>query len=500
MNNFNINQRINPKGLKKDEYDVIIIGAGIGGLTCGCYLAKAGLKVLIVEQHYKAGGYCTSFKRKGFTFDAGIHSLVGCRKDGQLGKVIEELDLNKKLEIVRSDPSDIIITSNQRIAIKNDIDETIENLQEKFPYEAKKIAAFFEFISTSNFFSLYAQLKNKTYKDVLDEYFKDDQLKSIFSILLGNLGVPSFQASALAAIVLYREHIFDGGYYPKSGMQALSDAFVDRFNEFGGEILFSKKAKKIKITDNKVKGVIIEDNSLFHSKYIVSNCDARQTFLKLIGRRYLNKSFIDKLERLIPSVSAFIVFLGINKHLHKNVQKCSGLWYFPNGNIDKYWESAQKNVHSDNVFCMFPSFHDKSLAPDNSEAISLLVTAPFKTKKYWEDNKFKLADDIIKKAEEVIPDLSRHIVVKEIATPITLYRYTLNSKGAIRGWQPTLSQTTADLIPQKFYLKGLFLTGHWTTTPAGQGGISMVAYSGRNAARLILKDEVLIKDERDRER
>ncbi len=85
MNNFNINTKTNPKGLKKDEYDVIIIGAGIGGLTCGCYLAKAGMKVLIVEQHSKVGGCCTSFKRKGFTFDA---TIGGLRENGILKKCI----------------------------------------------------------------------------------------------------------------------------------------------------------------------------------------------------------------------------------------------------------------------------------------------------------------------------------------------------------------------------------------------------------------------------
>src|SRR5512135_1611837 len=88
-------------------YDAIIIGAGISGLVCGCYLAKAGMKVLIAEQHFKPGGYCTSFKRKGYTFDAAAHSFGGYRKDGIVRKVFSELGIDKRIKIKRYDPSDI---------------------------------------------------------------------------------------------------------------------------------------------------------------------------------------------------------------------------------------------------------------------------------------------------------------------------------------------------------------------------------------------------------
>ena len=82
-----------------DTYDVAIIGAGIGGLVCGCYLAKAGMKVLIAEQHHKPGGYCTSFTRKGFTFDAAAHSFGSYRKEGNMYKVIQELDLMGRIKV-----------------------------------------------------------------------------------------------------------------------------------------------------------------------------------------------------------------------------------------------------------------------------------------------------------------------------------------------------------------------------------------------------------------
>ena len=89
-----------------NSYDAIIIGAGIGGLVCGCYLAKAGMKVLIAEQHFKPGGYCTSFKRKGFTFDAAAHSFGGYREGGIVNKVFSELRIEKKIQIHQADVID----------------------------------------------------------------------------------------------------------------------------------------------------------------------------------------------------------------------------------------------------------------------------------------------------------------------------------------------------------------------------------------------------------
>ena len=85
--------------------DVVIVGAGVGGLTCACYLAKAGAKVVLVEKHYVPGGYCSSFTRGKYYFDAGAHYLGSCRPDGQLGKLFLDHQLKKKIALIRCEPS-----------------------------------------------------------------------------------------------------------------------------------------------------------------------------------------------------------------------------------------------------------------------------------------------------------------------------------------------------------------------------------------------------------
>src|SRR3989304_2366012 len=103
------------------SYDVIVIGAGIGGLVCGTFLAKASKKVLIIEQHHTPGGYCTSFKRKGFIFDSAVHHIGGCGRWSIIGRCLKELNIS--MEFYRLDPMDSLVFPSMSLDIPAEIDE-----------------------------------------------------------------------------------------------------------------------------------------------------------------------------------------------------------------------------------------------------------------------------------------------------------------------------------------------------------------------------------------
>ena len=116
------------------KYEVIIIGSGIGGLVCGCYLAKKGIKVLVVEKNKQPGGYCTSFERRGFIIDTAIHAIQNCEEGNVLYKIFSELGIMDKLNIIRRDPTDTILTDTRRIDINNNINETIVNFLTRYRF------------------------------------------------------------------------------------------------------------------------------------------------------------------------------------------------------------------------------------------------------------------------------------------------------------------------------------------------------------------------------
>jgi prolycopene isomerase len=468
----------------KDTYDAIIIGAGIGGLVCGCYLAKAGMKVLICEQHYKPGGYCTSFKRQGFTFDAAAHCFGAYRKDGIVRKVFKDIEIDNKIKIIRFNPSDIIITPDYKISFWDDLDKTIEEFQKAFIEESDNIKNFFYFLTNPDPKS-FARMRSWTFKKLLDRYFINDKLKSIISIpLLGNGGLPSSQMSAFIGAKLYSEFLLDGGYYPQGGMQALPDALAERFKEFGGELRLSCLVKKIKVRYNQAIGVVLEKGGFIPSRYVISDCDARQTFFKLLGRSVGNKEFYDKINKMIPTMSDFIIYLGIDGYFESLPRPGTSLWCFSHYNVDQAYKAAQEaDIDGFGGYLLRVSY--------DISTIMAIILAPFKNKKYWENKKYEFLNSFLDRIEKnTIPNLSKHIKYKEAATPYTLYRYTLNYKGASYGWAGTPSQLAVPDLRKPSFVHDLYMTSSWTT----QGiGISGVFYIGQDTAKMILRREKIHK-------
>jgi prolycopene isomerase len=457
------------------DYDAVIIGAGISGLVCGCYLAKAGMKVLIVEKNAKPGGYCTSFKRGEFTFDACAHSLGSLRDDGNIKAILRELDIERNLEIKRYDPSDIIFCPDYKVNFWNNLDRTIDELQKQFSRESVNIEKFFRFLNDCKGTS-FIPLRHITFQTLLDNYFKDNKLKSVLSLpIFGNAGFSVSKITAFSAVTIYKEFLLDGGYYPKGGMQKFPDLLLKRFKELGGQARLSTIAKKIKINDNAIEGVVIDNDEFLSAKFVISNADARQTLLAMIGSELIPGEMSDLLNGMIPSLSMFILYLGIDKDFEQ-LPKGSSIWFLPHYDIGKmFLDAVEGNIDKLDWFLLRIS--------EDGNSILRFVNSPFMVKRYWEENKKRLIDEYIKKTERLITDLSKYVVFKDAATPDTLNKWTLNYEGAAYGWAGMASQFMVNGFYRNNPIRNLYLTGHWATLFHGIPG---VAYLGRETARTII--------------
>ncbi len=464
---------------EENNYDAIIIGAGIGGLVCGCYLAKAGMKVLICEQHSRPGGYCTSFKRRGFTFDAAAHSFGGYRNGGTMNRILNELDIPAKIQISKYDPADIIVSPDSKFSFYSDLDKTVKEMQTAFPDESVKIRDFLSFLANPSPHN-FAALRKKTFKDLLDQYFTNTRLKAMLSVpVLGNGGLPPSLMTAFAGAKIYSEFLLDGGYYPDGGMQSLSDALAERFKEFGGALQLSTSVTRIKLKDNVIRGIIAKNGESILSKHVISNCDARQTYLKLLGKGRISSELLTKINSMIPSLSIFVLYLGIDNFFEGMPKPGSNIWFLPHYDIEGMYVSARngKTVNLNDYYMI-------RVSPDG-KTILAFVNVAYRNKNYWANNKSRLLDDFTQWIEKnSICDLSSHIVYKEAATPYTMYRYTLNYQGAAYGWAGILSQFADPDFRHPASLRGLYFVGHWTTIAQGIPG---VAYSGYDVSRNILK-------------
>ncbi len=460
---------------------MIIIGAGISGLVCGCYLAKAGMKVLIVEQHDKPGGYCTSFKRKGFTFDAAAHSFGGYRKNGNMQKILDELEVDVK--IVRYDPSDVLIAPDKKITFWSESHKTIQELQEAFPNESQNIFDFFKFLQNSGPLD-FVRLRARTFQYLLDGFIADKQLKSLLSLpVLGNGGLPPSEISAFTASKIYTEFLLDGGYYPTGGMQTLSDGIARKFVEYGGKLSLSTPVNKIVVNSNIVSGVIVGNDQFLPATVVVSNCDARQTFLSFLDPAVVQQDLRSKLGIMKPSLSVFVVYLGIDDQLICPINPGVNVWVMQHYDIEKIYRSLIGNILENPIdgFMM-------RLSP-NKKCLQAFINAPYIDHIFWTKNKSSFTNKFIAKIEEYIPNLSEHILYKDAASPYTMQRYTLNSEGAAYGWAGTPSQLFDPDFRSSLIVKNLYLTGHWTAQTQGVPG---VAYLGYETAKKITKKRSIV--------
>ncbi len=461
------------------RYDVVVIGAGIGGLVCSAFLAKRGRKILLVEQHFQPGGYCTAFKRKSFIFDAAVHHIGGCGRYSIVGRCLRELGL--ELEFFRLDPMDSLIFPDFSIDIPAKIEDYTDLLGKKHPLEKRHIEQFFK-----DFEKLYRAIVNEatdsptlnrykdmTYREMLDSFFEDEELKKTLAGQWGYLGTPPERISTVGMCQMLINYLRDGAYYPRGGTQNFADGLRRSFAESGGETLLSTMAEEILLEGRKAVGVRLEGGGEVLTDIVVSNADARQTFTRFI-KEEVDQAYSERLRGMKESPSYFLLYLGLDPEVDlKGFRR--GFYHGP-ANQWKYISA--------------PTMVDSSLASGGRQIVNVVATIEedYEGVKDWKALKDRLTQENIDYLDRLISasgGLKRHIEVVEAATPSTLERYTLNSRGAAYGWAVTPEQTGSGRPDHRTPVENLFLAGHWTNPGPG---VCAVVSSGWRVANLILKN------------
>ncbi len=509
----------------RQKYDAVIIGAGIGGLTCANLLAKNGLKVLMIEQHFKPGGYCTSYKRDGVSFDVPL--IIGnMRKGDPIAGLFSYIGVDKKIKFLEIERLAKIVGPDTTIEWYADSYKLEHEFISKFFHEKKAIQKFFRVLRKlwdemqeahykPNFFQMLAypfkfpnlvKYNNKTLKEMLDGFFKDEKLKEFLSREAITIGLAPNTVSALYYIGYITSYAFGGIWYPDGGFQKMSDAFADCFKEYGGDIKLKTKVKKILIESNVAKGVELDNGEKIYAEYVISNADTKRTFLDLIDSNHLDKKFIDKVKNLEQSISGVVVKLAVNMEI-PDLASCGWLFHFPEyRSIEKMLELNKKDEMDLDSYS-FSIDTSALIANERYNVISLvLLPAPYNYKNKWlshdrkeyEKLKEEVADNLIKKAEKFIPGLSENIVVKDISTPLTYERYTSATDGGWYDIAVTAKQSLGCRLGPDTSIKGFYLTGAKTVLgpgvtgaiPAGLYTADMILKGKLTGGRSCLKDEL----------
>jgi phytoene dehydrogenase-like protein len=476
-----------------EQFDAIVIGAGIGGLFCSNFLARGGMKVLLVERHYALGGFCSGFRRKGFVFDAATHfyPLLG-NSTTLTGKMLR--DLNIPTEWVKMDPVDQYhFPGMPTFAVPADFDLYLERLCAWFPHERSAIDAYFAEIRQACLSGLLfyfrgiaharaERFEGYTVAKKIDEHFSDVRLKAILMADSPHWGSLPTRTSYLFDAML-RMAYFLGNYYPRGSSQRFADDLGNAFQSRGGRVLKCCQVESILIEREAVQGVRIRALSrrsprhyIFRAPVVVSNADAVHTYRDLIGEKHCGRGPIEHLESLMPTHPCFLLHLGLRGMDPEQLARAEGY----------YWSSFDPEDAVKNVFKIFvPTHFDAGLAPPGCQILIVQKLTPVRLEDVtdWNAHKAEVESQIMPRLREILPGIDQHIVTKSAASAFTSFRYTNNWQGAMLGWEMSPPQLGAGRLPSATPVKKLYLTGHWTCPG---GGVTPVIISAHQVANAIL--------------
>ncbi len=486
------------------DTDVIIIGAGMAGLTCGCLLAKKDLKVVMIEKNLKVGGCCTSFQRDGFSFDLSVQSLGECQEGGRVWRILKELSLLDQIRFIPLEPAREYYFPDRKVKQSSRMETHVENLSSLFPSEEKGIKEvygvlgkiFDEFSNVrsspnwfepSSFISQYPFLsgyKDKTYGELLDEFISDPFLKTLLSIRSSYALLPPEEISAVGMAGIEMSYFHHGVSCVEGSVEQLPVKMGEALKRMGGEILTGHEVQGVLMDRKKATGVRLKNGRGLTGEVVISNVDAHHTFSDLVGENHIPDGFRSKLKGMRPSLSYFILYLGIDGEVDQIPVSNNEIFF--GDPLRREFDFLYEDRISDKApfYLLIPSKVNPSHAAPGKSTVCLSCKASYGFSPDWDrKTKDELSRRLIQKASAFIPDLERRILVKIETTPKTIEQWTGNRWGAAYGWAQVPRQSGIYRLSRIAPIPNLYLTGHWTSPG---GGIAGVVASGELTANAVL--------------
>lgn len=491
---------------------IIVIGAGVAGLSAAVRLQKLGYEVTLYEKDRQVGGKMNQIKTAGFTFDLGptivmmpeIYREVFefCGKDPDDYISMKKVDPMLKLYFNKEEPIEF---SNDLIELTKTLENiSPEDTQGYFAFLAdiyqrytiakeafitKSFRGFWDFYNPK---SLWAGIRLRTFSDAytsISKFVKDDRLRKSLAFQTLYIGVSPYQGPSLYTIIPMIE-LFYGVYFIEGGMYTLATSLARLFEELGGKIVYETSVDEILIDNKIAKGIRIGKEQVM-ADAIVCGADFPYAMKELIpDERKRGKYTNKKIAKFEYSCSCFLMYLGLDKkypeeHLHSI--------YFAEDfkqNVDDLFERGK--LPDDPSFYLYrPSLMDDSLAPEGQEGLYVLVPVPelSKYEKWTEQTMQAYRQKIIRllKEKTIFKDIDEHIVSETLITPKDFSERFNAYDGATFGLKPTLKQSNYYRPHNKFSAaENLYFCGSSTHPGAG---VPIVMQSAKLAVEELLRDD-----------
>jgi phytoene dehydrogenase-like protein len=482
---------------------VIIIGAGIAGLSCGCYLQMNGIPTEILEASLLPGGLCTSWHRGPYVFDGCLRWLTGTRPPSVFYQLWQELGAiaGRKVlipdEILRVEDAD-----GKTLSVPADLDELARAFKRIAPEDAGRINRLVRaarrcapleppFEKPLELMTRHEKMRmglrilpmlpvilswmNLPITTYLARY-KNELLRKTLRIMVGNDDM-----SALVLVMILAFRTLKNTGFVAGGSWDFAMAIANRYARLGGAVRYKATVTSITVDGNRATGVQCADGTVVPAAMVVSCADGYTTIFKMLGGRFVDKKIRYLYERCKTFPAIVQVSLGI-KHIYPDAPPV----------LNMFLSQPLRMDDQSSLDCLeVETFgFESGLCPAGTTVITIRGPASYE---FWTGlkktdplryraEKKRVLQEVVTILETRFPGLTRHIERSDIATPATFVRYTGNWQGSYEGWLPTpriLGRRIPYMLPG---LKDFYMAGHWVV--AG-GGLPSAALSGRYAAQMI---------------
>ncbi len=484
-----------------EKKKVVVIGAGISGLSAGIYAARAGFDTTILEQHTTFGGLSTGWSRKGYFFEGGMHWLTGSSEKLKLNRIWKETGaLSDNNPIENRDPVYTLFSNGKKLNLWRDVEKLRSEFTAYAPEDAKMIrrmcrdikmfknvhlpvnevkglktknhikSGLMEFIKMAPAGLRYNALAKTSYIDYVNR-FKNEDIRHILMVVIGD------RYNAISFI--YSMAAFASGDcgYPAGGSVCLGQNMADEFYRQGGKLEFHMQAQKVVVENGKAIGVQTKDRFIPADAVIISQ-DARNAVDTLFDEKPEDK-WIRRMKKRVVTEQNIFISLGVKADLSRLPYAC----VFP---LEEPLVVAGNEYHELRIN-NYAAYKDH--APEGGTSLTCLLLG--ESYPYWKaakedgtykDKKKELGRQFVEKLSEFIPEVKENLEVIDVATPCTYERYCSSYEGSwMSVWNTKGKQYN---YPQECSIKGVYFCGQRVMMP---GGLPIAVYTGRRAIQLLCK-------------